>query len=113
MAPEVPTKQQLAQVRRMMLRRPPISHEALAQSAARTPSITRFMKAKQKKLEKLNSETAGASPLTVSTASSPDAAVKACNPHKLSKQVEEKKNLKDSEIKVRTVYAEGESRADI
>lgn len=101
MAPAAPTKEQLAKVRRVMLQRPLPSPEALAQSAARTPNITRFIIAKQKKLEKLRIEAAEASPTSTSTASSQNATVKNSNRQKPPSRVEEKTHLKGDEIKVR------------
>ncbi len=101
MATQAPTKDQLAKVRRLMLQRPRPSPEALAQSAARTPNITRFIKARQNKLEKLKREAAEAFPLTTSTASSRYAAVKPFDRQALPSRIEKKTRIKDDKIKVR------------
>jgi hypothetical protein len=101
MAPEALTKEQLAKVRRVMLQRPLPSPDALAQSAARTPNITRFIIAKQKKLGKLRSEAAEASPLSTSMGGSLDGEVRTCNQQVFSSRVEEKAQFKSDEIKVR------------
>jgi hypothetical protein len=104
MASEAPTTEQLAKVRKVMSQRPLLSPEALAQSEARTPNVTRFRKAKQKKLKQLRSEAPETSPLTTSMTSSPDAAVKTCNLQTLPRRVEKETHLKGDEIKVRADF---------
>jgi hypothetical protein len=73
-------------------------YEPLAQSAARTPDGKRFLKPRQKKLDKSNNER---SPLAMSTTSSRDNAVKNRNRYTVSRQVEQTTHRKSDEIKVR------------
>jgi hypothetical protein len=56
MASKQPTKEELAQVRRMRAQKPWVSPEVIIQAAARTPNITRFIHAKQRRLRPVSSE---------------------------------------------------------
>ena|ERR1700760_2348414 len=65
MAPKAPpTKEELAQVRRVRAQKPYVPPEVVAEGATRTPNLTRFIIAKQRRLEALQSE---ASPVRFSS----------------------------------------------
>jgi hypothetical protein len=94
MATKAPTKEELAQVRRMRAQKPYVPPEAIIEAASRTPNITRFIQAKQRRLERANSE---ASPVTTS----PHTAPKIGKRGLLAKPVDAKALPRGDEIKVR------------
>jgi len=109
MARDGPKKEELATVRRMISQRIAASYELLAQSAARTPDGKRFLKPRQKKLDKSNNKP---SPLAMSTTSSRDNAVKTRNRYIVSRQAEQATHRKSDKIKVR-VNSQKESELEL
>jgi hypothetical protein len=92
-----PTQEELAQVRRMRAEKPYVSPEVVAEGAARTPNLTRFIIAKQRRLETLQSE---ASPVGLSSPITGSIA----NPF------EAKAPPRGGGLKVRLIVQEDESR---
>jgi len=56
MAPQLSEKEQVAQVRRVAKKRPPVSAAIVAEAASRTPQITRYMRARERKMEAVRSD---------------------------------------------------------
>jgi hypothetical protein len=90
-----PTREELAQVRRMRAEKPYVSPEVVAEGAARTPNLTRFIIAKQRRLETLQSE---ASPVGLKITGS------------ITNPFEAKALPRGGGLKVRLIVQEDESR---
>jgi hypothetical protein len=92
-----PTQEELAQVRRMRAEKPYVSPEVVAKGAAGTPNLTRFIIAKQRRLETLQSK---ASPVGISSSTTGSVA----NPF------EAKAPPRGGGLKVRLIEQEDESK---
>jgi len=101
MASKPPTKEELAQVRRMRAQKPWVSPEAIIQAAARTPNITRFIHAKQRRLDSASSE---ASPIITS----PETTLTTRYRRSSARPVQAKRSSRDDEIKVSLIAHENE-----
>jgi hypothetical protein len=91
------TKEDRATIRRMLSQRIAAPHEPLAQIVSRTPNGKRFLKPRQKRLDKSKDEP---SPLARSTTSSRYGAVRTSNQQILPKRTEDNTHPKGDEIKV-------------
>lgn len=94
MASKSPTKEELTQIRRMRAQKPWVSPEAIIQAAARTPNITRFIHAKQRRLRPTSSE---ASPIVMS----PETTLRTRYRRSSAGSVQAKRSSRDDEIKIR------------
>ncbi len=101
MASKPPTTEELAQIRRMRAQKPWVPPEAIIQAAARTPNITRFIHAKQRRLRQASSE---ASP----TATPSKTALTTSYRRSSASSVQAKRFSRDDKIEVSLIAHEDE-----
>lgn len=101
MAPELSTKDQLAQLRRMIAQKPYVAPETVAESATRTPNVTRFIKARQMRLQSEASPSASVSPHMTGMAGKDNS---------LTRPAQVKVSAGGDRVKVRSITQENEPK---